>query len=47
MLSNSSASRCWSQGMKNSLTQQRKSGAAISHPFDQFQLVHFSLDEAV
>lgn len=36
-----------SESVKNSLAEQRKSGSAISHPFDQLELIHFSLNQAV
>src|SRR6266702_1971398 len=35
------------QGMQNTLTEQRESCTPIPHPFDELELVHFSLHQSV
>jgi hypothetical protein len=35
------------EGMEHSLSQQGKLCPAIAHPLDEFELVHFSLDQTV
>ena len=35
------------QSMKNPLAKQRKACTPISHPFDQLELIHFSLNHNV
>lgn len=35
------------QRMENALAQQRKSGPAVSHTLDEFELVHFALNQAI
>jgi len=35
------------QSMQDTLTQQGKFCPAIHHAFDEFELVHFSLDQSI
>jgi hypothetical protein len=37
----------WSEGVKNPLAEQWKSGSTISHPFDEFELIHFALNQTI
>ena len=35
------------QGVENTLAQERKARSPIAHPLDEFQFVHFSLDDPI
>lgn len=35
------------QGVENTLAEERKARSPIAHPLDEFQFVHFSLDDPI
>jgi hypothetical protein len=35
------------QGVEHALAQQSKTSSAVAHSFDEFELVHFSLDQSI
>ena len=38
---------CLLQGMENALAKQREACPAVAHPFNELQLMHFSLDKTI
>jgi len=35
------------QGVENTLAEERKARSTVAHPLDEFQFVHFSLDDPI
>jgi len=35
------------QGVEHALAQQSKTSSAVAHSFDEFEFVHFSLDQSI